>query len=407
MEKEASKTTDSTFIEFLTITIKYRWFLFLLVFIITASATAYAVFSPKWYKATASVFPAEKTDLLSTISGISSLAKGFSASKGLAALAGNNSESDKYIAILKSASMTSEIIKKYDLRKEYDMENTYYENVEKEWEANSSIEIQDEGNLDITIYDKNPQKAADIANYMVQRLNEVNTTLGVQNAKANREFVEKRYFQNINDITTLEAGMKSFQEKYGVIAVPQQLEATVKSMSLIYADLYKKEVEYNVLKQTLGIDNPMSLNTKIEMDELQKKINLLNSGKDPSQKDVKLLIPFKEAPALGNEYLKIYRNLEIQYKILEFIQPLYEQAKIEEVRNTPSVLVLDKAMPADHKAKPKIILYFLLSFVIALSLAFIIILIIEGIRRLKKADNGRLDELVNTVKSDFKMQHRN
>jgi uncharacterized protein involved in exopolysaccharide biosynthesis len=407
MEKETNKNTDSTFIEFLTITIKYRWFLIWLVFLITASVTAYAVFSAKWYKSTASVFPAEKNDLLSTLSGISSLAKGFSASKGLAALTGNNSESDKYIAILKSASMSDEIIKKFDLRKEYDMENTYYEYVVKEWQDNSSIEIQEEGNLDITVFDKNPQKAANIANYLVQKLNEINTTLGVQNAKANREFVEKRYFQNINDITVLEAGMKTFQEKYGVIAVPQQLEATVKSMSLIYADLYKKEVEYNVLKQTLGIDNPMSTNSKIEMDELQKKINLLNSGNDPSQKDVKLLIPFKEAPALGNEYLKIYRNLEIQYKILEFIQPLYEQAKIEEVRNTPSVLVLDKAIPSDHKAKPKIILYFLLSLVIALSLAFVIILIIEGIRRLRKADNGRLDELVNTVKSDFKMQRRN
>ena len=121
MEQEKNKTVGSSFFEFLTVTVKYRWFLFWFVFIITVSVTTYALLSPKWYKSTASVLPAEKNDLLSTLSGISSLAKGFSTSKGLAALTGTNSESDKYIAILKSATITDDIIKKYELRKEYGM----------------------------------------------------------------------------------------------------------------------------------------------------------------------------------------------------------------------------------------------------------------------------------------------
>ena len=379
----------NTFFEFLTVTIKYRWFLFLFVFVITAGATAYALLSPKWYEATASVLPAEKTDLLSSLSGLSNLAKGFSASRGLASLTGRNTETDKYVAILKSTTITDDVIKKFDLRKEYDRENDYYDKVVKEWQSNFNLEIQDEGNLTISVLDKSPQKATDIANYLVQRLNEVSTVLGVTNAKANREFVEKRYFQNVNDITNLETDMKSFQQKFGVIAVPEQLEATVKSMSTIYAELYKKEVELNVLKQTYGLDNPMTLNTQIEVDELQKKINQLNSGTDSSQKEVNLLIPFKKAPQLGNEYLKIYRNLEIQYKILEFIQPLYEQAKIEEVRNTPSVLVLDNAYPPDRKAKPKGTIYALVSFVSSLLIGYFLIFVREMFHKLKTTDPER------------------
>jgi uncharacterized protein involved in exopolysaccharide biosynthesis len=406
MEQEKNKTVGSSFFEFLTVTVKYRWFLFWFVFIITVSVTTYALLSPKWYKSTASVLPAEKNDLLSTLSGISSLAKGFSTSKGLAALTGTNSESDKYIAILKSATITDDIIKKYELRKEYGMENDHYEIVVKEWQSNSNIEIQDEGNLDISVYDKNPQKAADIVNYLIQKLNEISTTLGVQNAKANREFVEKRYFQSLNDIAELETGMKTFQEKYGVIAVPQQLESTVKSMSSIYIDLYKKEIEFNVLKQTYGSDHPITRNAKIEMDELQKKINLLNSGKDASQKDVKLLIPFKQAPQLGNDYLKIYKNLEIQYKILEFIQPLYEQAKIEEVRNTPSVFVLDKAVPADYKAKPKGSLYAMVSFVSSIIVGYFIVFIFVLFDKMKQNDPQGHSYIFSSIKSDFRKIHR-
>lgn len=392
----------NTFFEFLIVTVKYRWFLFWFVFIITGSATLYALLAPKWYKSTASVLPAEKTDLLSTLSGLSGLAKGFSASKGLAALTGGSSESDKYMAILMSATVTDDVIKKFDLRKEYDYEDDYYEKVVKEWQSNLELEIQDEGNLTITVYDKDPRKAADIANYMVERLNEINTKLSVTNATANREFVEKRYLQNVTDINNLEDSMRKFQEKYGVIAVPEQLEATVKSMSSIYVDLYKKEVEFNVLKQTYGNDHPMTATTKIELSELEKKIDQLNAGTDKSQQDVKLLIPFKQAPELGNEYLKIYRNLEIQYKILEFIQPLYEQAKIEEVRNTPSVLVLDKAAPPDRKAKPKGSIYALVSFVSSTVMGFFLVFVKELFTKMKAQDPGRHNYIFLQLKSDLR-----
>lgn len=411
MDQITSSTTDrpddknikvgNTFFEFLTVTVRYRWFLFWFVLIITGSVTLYAFLAPKWYKSTASVLPAEKNDLLSAISGISSLAKSFSASKGLAALTGKNSESDRYLAILKSATVTDEIIKKFDLRKEYDRQNDYYEKVVKDWQSNSDFEIQDEGNLTITVYDMNPKKAADIANYLVQRLNDINTDLSVANAKANREFVEKRYQQSINDINNLETGMKQFQEKYGVIAVPEQLKATVESMSKIYVDLYKKEVEFNVLKQTYGSDHPMTANAKIEVNELQKKINQLNAGTDASQKEVKLLIPFKEAPELGNEYLKIYRNFEIQYKILEFIQPLYEQAKIEEVRNTPSVLVLDNAVPSDHKAKPKATIFASVSFIISVLLGLFFVFFRELLLKMKQYNPSGYSFIIISLKKDL------
>ncbi len=395
----------STFFEFLTITVKYRWFLFWFVFIITASATGYALLAPKWYKATASVLPAEKNDLLSSLSGLGSLAKGFSASRGLAALTGGNQETDRYVAILKSATLTDDIINRFELRKEYDREDDYYEKVVKEWESNLDLEIQDEGNLTITVYSKDPQKAADIANYMVAKLNEINTKLSVTNAKANREFVEKRYLQNVDDINELENSMRAFQEKYGVIAIPEQLEATVKSMSNIYVDLYKKEIELSVLQQTYGIDHPMTTTTKIELSELKKKIDQLNKGTDPSQKDVKLIIPFKQAPELGNEYLKIYRNLEIQYKILEFVQPLYEQARVEEARNTPSVLVLDYAGPADRKAKPKGSIYAMVSFITSFLIGLFLIFLREIFRKMKVLYPEKYNYIYTDVLSDLKKFH--
>jgi tyrosine-protein kinase Etk/Wzc len=398
--KEEQKTVGNNFVEFLTITIRYRWFLFLFVFVITAGATIYALLAPKWYKSTASVLPAENNDFMSAFSGLSALTKNFSPSKGLAALAGNT-EFDRYMAILKSSTMIDDVIKKFDLRKEYELESAYYEKVVKTFLSNMELDVQDEGNLTLSIYDKNPQQAANITNYMISRLNKINTNLLVINAKSNREFIEKRYKQNINDIDTLELLMKDFQSKYGVIAVPEQIESTIKSMSEILLEQAKKDIEYNVLKKSYGENNPFTENAKIEVNEINKKINtLINSGNAVDGSN--LLIPFKKAPILANKYLKIYRDLEVQYKILEFVQPLYEQAKVEEIRNSPSVLVLDKAVPSDRKSKPKGTIYAMVSFVSSLIVGYFIVFVLVLFQKIKKYRPQHYSFIISSIKKDLR-----
>lgn len=383
-------------IEFLVVLVKYRWFLFLFVFIITAGATTYALLATKWYKASASVLPAEKTDLLGSFGGLSSLVKAFSPTKGLAALTGT-SEVDRYMAILKSGTMTDDVIQRFNIREEYEMEDAYYEKVVKSFINNLEIDVEDEGNLVVSVYDKDPQKAADIANYMIAKLNEMNTILGVTNAKANREFIEKRYLENVNTIDTLENEMKNFQEKYGVVAVPEQIQATVEAMAGIYAELAQKEVELNVMKRTYGDDSPLTKKAEIGVQELNKKINSLNAGNELSDDGVNLLIPFKKAPGLGYKYIKIYKDLEIQYRILEFVQPMYEQAKVEEVRNTPSVLVLDHAGPPERKARPKGSLYFVISFFASTFFGLLIVFSLEGLKKIKSIAPDKYDYMKTSL----------
>lgn len=388
------------FFEFLLVTIKYRWFLFFFTLIVTTSAITYALLSPKWYKSTASVLPAEKTDFLSAITGVSSLIKNFSPSRGLSALTGPT-ETDKYIAIMKSSSVIDDVIKTFNLKQVYELEDAYSEKIYKRLMSNLEIEVQEEGNLTISVYDKNPQRASNIANFMVSKLNEISTRLSSSNAKANREFIETRYFQNKQDIENLENEMKKFQEKYGVTAVPEQIEATLKSMADVYVDLYKKEIQYNTLEQSLGNNHPLVKNSKIELDELRKKINQLNKGLDNSQQDIKILIPMKIAPELANKYLKIYQELKIQYSILEFVTPLYEQAKIEEIRNTPTVLILDEAAPADHKAKPKAMIYASVSFSASVILGFVIIFLLELMRKMKIVEPNKYNYITEQLRKDL------
>jgi hypothetical protein len=80
---------------------------------------------------------------------------------------------------------------------------------------------------------------------------------------------------------------------------------------------------------------------------------------------------------------------------------LYEQAKVEEKRQTPSVLVLDKAGPAERKAKPKVLLYSFLAFVSSILISLIIIFTKEGIEIIYALDPTRFGNIVLAIRTDW------
>jgi tyrosine-protein kinase Etk/Wzc len=408
-QEDKTITLSATILDFISILAKYRRFLVWFILIITIITTVITFFSPKWYKSTASVFPAEQTDLFSGMDGISSLVKTFAPGKKLGSLTGP-SETDRYIAILKSGTVLGEVIKKFDLAKVYDITSYQNEKSAKELLSNVEFVVQDEGNLTISVYDKSPQRSADMANYFVELLNKTNSELHVQNARGNREFIEQRYNQNLSDITKSEENLKAFQKKYGVIALPEQVEASIKAGAEIYGKLTAKEVEFNIMRRTLSEESPLLQSANIEVQEFKKKINEMNSGTTADDGQVKILIPFKQAPQLGAEYLRLYRDLEIQYKILQFITPMYEQAKVEEKRNTPSVVILDHASVPERKAKPKVSMFTLLALVISTLLALCIILINESALRLKEINPKKYASILEILKKDWfglRLKHKN
>jgi uncharacterized protein involved in exopolysaccharide biosynthesis len=98
---------------------------------------------------------------------------------------------------------------------------------------------------------------------------------------------------------------------------------------------------------------------------------------------------------LGGEYIRKLREVEIQYKILQFITPLYEQAKVEEQRSTPSVIVLDYASPAERKAKPKRLFIILAGALIGVFGTFLYTALYERLSNEKKNDTALYQSLLS------------
>ncbi len=317
------------------------------------------------FKSTASVFPAEKADLFGALEGVSSLVKSISGARSLAALT-SSPEQDRYMAILKSGRVLNSVIAKFDLVKIYDITSYPAEKTVKELLSNVEFSSEMEGNIVITVYDKDPQRAADMANFFVEELNRANTNLQVQNARGTRKFIQERYKANLRDLAVAEDSLKFFQKRHGIIAMPEQATAAIKANAEMAAQLAIKEVQLAVERRTLSADHPAVIASQIEVQEFRGKINQMNTGTGTSAGKMKALISLESVPELGVEYVRRYREVEVQYKILQFILPLYEQAKVEEQRQTPSVVVLDAASPSERKARPKRLAIILGGIVVAL-----------------------------------------
>jgi tyrosine-protein kinase Etk/Wzc len=58
-------------------------------------------------------------------------------------------------------------------------------------------------------------------------------------------------------------------------------------------------------------------------------------------------------PNIAIEYLRAFREVTIQESILEIVMPMYEQAKVEEQKSIPTIMVVDEAVPPQLKYSPK------------------------------------------------------
>ncbi|MEX2115996.1 MAG: hypothetical protein WEB37_03855 [Bacteroidota bacterium] len=376
----AVKPVGEIVLDFLTVVTRYRRFIVWFVFVISIAAAMFAAFSQKWYKSTALVFPAEQTSLFPGLESLTSVARTLGVGGRLGSL-GKSTDLDRYMAILNSESVLLNVIERFDLTTVYEITKYPREKTMKELLANSELDYTNEGGLSISVYDTDPQRAADIANYFVEILNETNSRMQAQNAKANREFIGKRVDQGKTDLREAEDSLKGFQEDVGMIIVPDANSSGISAIAEMYLMKARKEIEIGILEQTVGPDNPVLRQMRIELREINRKVD--------------------ELPAVSVGSLRLYRDVYIQQKIMEFLIPMYEQAKVEEQRATPSVIVLDVATPAERKAKPKIALYGLMGFVISSVMALFIVFSLEGIDRLKSIQPGRFAGIVETLRSDW------
>ena len=325
---------------------------------------------PKWYASKAVVLSsgAGKFNFLSSISPIPV------ADFGLSTI---NEDINNFIAILQSRTVKEYMVNKFNLVERYKQRDIEY--AMEAYEEIMELEVTEEGTLEISIIDKDPKVAKQMVSEALFMLDQINQNIGMEAGKYNREFLEKRLNQNKHDLEKAEFALKIFQEKTGIIDLVAQLSSTMQmsaqaynSIFEAYTALYLKKIETEtelaVAKTTLSNNNPTIMQLKKLLNEqifqldqlmikLDEKLQYLLSNITPAQVDavpkIEFSVSFNSLPSLGLENGRLIREVELQSKIQELLIPQFEQAKLEETKNIPTLQVIDKPKVAINKIKPK------------------------------------------------------
>ena len=344
--------TNPSLSDYLFILYKWKKFLLITLFIVGITAAGISLFIPNTYKSSAVVtIPPESSLGLGSLTGLLG-GKSSGASFGSKLLGGSSASEDMIMGILGSKTAILNTIKKFHLIDYYQIEDQNYDKAIKAFVNDISFDLTTNNFIEINVVNKNPQKSAEIANYFVFLLDSLNVKINSEAAQNNRIFIEKRYLRNIEDLKNSEDSLFKFQKKYGIVAVPEQLELSYKAAAEIESQLFQKQILIDFILQQYGENSPQYHIALNELKILQNKVRELKNSPNISQES-NVLLPFKQFPDIAINYLRAYRNVEIQSKILEVVLPMYEQAKVEEVKNIPTVLVIDSATPPQIKYRPQ------------------------------------------------------
>ncbi|OGU25940.1 MAG: hypothetical protein A2X66_03920 [Ignavibacteria bacterium GWA2_54_16] len=361
-------------LDYLVVITRHRKFIFRFVAVcVLLAAIALFLVMSKWFKATAVIMPPKQKTSMGLLS--SMLRSSTSSLRSLGLGGPVSDEILQYQAILKSRRCLDAVIDRFDLMHVYKA-STKYDAV-KELEENMTLALgKEEVSLEITLYDTDRIRVAEMANFFVDKLNQIYLEMSTAEARSNREFMERRYRQNLQDLKNAEDSLKVFQKKTGIYSVPEQLKAGIEAAADVQSQIALREMQLAILSKTTTPDNELRERTVLELNALRDKMNALQVGDEGRRGEFKIFPPFDRAPELGVQYFRLYREVEMQGKIMELILPLYEQAKIEEQRDTPSMLILDNAVPPEKASKPRRFLMtgivFVLSFVIGSLLTFFV-----------------------------------
>ncbi len=344
-----------------------RWFIAIATVAVAVVATVVLLLIPNEYRASARVLSPESGGLnpLSAVLGrnLSTAASSL--------LGGGTGEYARYLTLLTSRSMRETVVDTFDLVAAYETDDAKFprEAAIQELAERTSFPVDLEFEfLSISVLDRDPQRAAAMANFMVAELNRRNAALASQSASSFYQYVQRRYNQALADVDSLLDASQQFQQQYGVYNVDAQTQAFFTQMGDLSADLARQQIEYERLRAQYGAGNPQVQSFETALAAARRRYQQAMGGSEDL-----LPVAQRNMPAVVRQYVALERDLTVQKSMLEVIAPMLETARLQEEQQSEALQVVDRAVPPVKKDWPRrsmlLISIVLSTFVLALLVA--------------------------------------
>jgi tyrosine-protein kinase Etk/Wzc len=342
---------EVSLLDVLILVLEHKRFLLRFVLCVVVLATLIAFLLPVRYEGRVVLLPpAQSTSIGTALLG----QLGGGSLGSLASLAGSGGLSlknpaDMYVALLTSRTVEDAMIRRFELQKEYREKRLVDTRKELERRTTALAGTKD-GLIRLTVEDRDPKRAAELANAYVEEFRRLSASLAITEAARRRLFFEQQLQQAKDSLTVAEDAMAKTQQSTGVLQIDSQARALIETAAVLRGQVVAKEVQIEGMRAFATEDNPHLVLAKQELAALQAQLDRVAGSHPDDGSDINL--SKGRVTKTGMEYLRRYRDLKYQETVFELLAKEYEVAKLDEAREGAIVQVVDSAVPLDKKSSP-------------------------------------------------------
>jgi len=372
-------------LDYIAVILRWKRTIFLLVFFTCAVVAVYSLIMPKTYQSHATIVPSEYETSSTFLGALPTSIMGIDLGRGSA-------EIFLFKAIFESRTLQDATIDKFGLIDVYAVNNV--DEAIEELTSRTIITITNENTLKV-IYshetswfswssereDSTKKFVAEVARFMIDKLDQLNREYQSREAKSYREFIENRYKGVKTDLAFLEDNLKEFQDQHEVIMLDEQLVANFQTAALLEAEIIKKEMELSIGEEKHGADNPLVTNLRAE---LQAAKSALNASFGGTEGETRYLLGYnKDLPSMLQDYLRMQRDLLIQTEIFKFLTTKFEEAKLREAEDIPTIQVLDYPHVPFLRSSPRRAMMVVTTGVLMIIFSVILVFVLDFFSRIR------------------------
>jgi tyrosine-protein kinase Etk/Wzc len=371
---DSMERQDVNILDYLFLLYRARWYIGLSFFIVVISAVVVSNQLPVYYRSATILLPPSESD---ESLGFSQVMRMLPVNIRLGS---TGSPSDIYIGVMKSYTVSKAMVDKFDLVNVYGSRNV--DQAILSLNSLSEFLITEDGLLMARVQDRDPERAAAIANFYWVMLDSINRDIARESADARARFLDQQIAKNREALNLAEEELRAFQLKTNVVSPLHQERVALSMTSEIEADILLKEgllQEYRA--KSLAEGHPLVRDILQSLRSRYDQLNAIKYGN--GQKDTQsVFVPLNEIPEVMVEYNRLSRRVEILDQIEQVMLQQYEEAIIQKENILSTVDVLDHASVPEQKFRPKRSLIVIVAATASLFFSILSVILIEYVNRL-------------------------
>lgn len=269
-------------------------------------------------------------------------------------LVGMKTSGALFIKMLQSDTVQDHLIDRFALRRVYGIK-TYQATRAKLSSRTAISEDKKSGVISIIVTDRDPNRAAALAQAYVDELNQMVVSLDTSAAHRERVFLEDRLKVVRQELDASSKAFSEFASKNTAIDIKEQGKAMVESAAILQGQLIAAESELRGLEQIYASSNVRVRSLQARVSELRRQLEKMGGSTtdDSSGPSSDQMYPsIRQLPLLGVPYYNFFRELTIRETVYQILTKQYEMSRIEEAKEVPSVKVIDAAQPPEKRSGP-------------------------------------------------------